>query len=83
MEASASLPALPTHKQAARLSQSKVRGSIRSEVRRLLDWTDGRHPAHDTQPRGAAQRTADVERWITHKAQLPQLGPYPDLGFES
>ena len=62
-------------KSAARLSQSKVRDSIRGEVDRLADWSSHsrqpQEPHHDTR----TQRPADVERWITHKAKLPQLGP--------
>ena len=85
MFATTSLPSLrpgadtPTlrlrEKSAARLSQSKVRDSIRGEVDRLADWSSNtrqpQEPHHDTR----TQRPANIERWITHKAKLPQLGP--------
>ena len=63
----------------ARLSQTAVREALKSEVEKLLDWADAsRHP---NQPAGVPQDRyvpgprSDVERWITHKASLPQLGP--------
>ena len=85
MLASASLPSLrpgadtPTlrlrEKSAARLSQSKVRDSIRGEVDRLADWASKSQQRQEPQPDSRTQRPAEVERWITHKAKLPQLGP--------
>lgn len=87
MKSAASLPTLAggaslrlrDSTQESRLSQTAVREALKSEVEKLLDWADAsRHP---NQPAGVPQDRyvpgprSDVERWITHKASLPQLGP--------
>ena len=71
--ASGSLPSLRTgadtptlrlrEKSAARLSQSKVRDSIRGEVDRLADWASRSQQRQE--PDSRTQRPAEVERWIT------------------
>jgi len=61
-------------KSAARFSQSKVRDSIRGEVDRLADWSSNSRQSQEAHY-DRTQRPPDVERWITHKAKLPQLGP--------